>query len=203
MKSLGCTVGIVVSALALACSGGTPAPGEENVGSTSSIKLALGTTAASGAHYRLSPASFTINGGEFPPDYSVDAAPGQDNLLVPVSQYGGSYRVRLDSGWQMQRVASDGTLSPVPATLLSQQEQFVFVQAFEATPVLYDFQLGVSALDIGISVNEGIQPGYDGKIFSTLYGQYYIAWQGGGSDCCYETVSAALAAFPDKQIQEP
>jgi len=203
MKLLGCTMGFVVSALALACSGGAPAPGEGQVSSVSSIKLALGTTAASGAHYRLSPASFTINGGEFPPDYSVDAAPGQDNLLVPVSQFGGSYRVKLDSGWQMQRVASDGTLSPVPATLLSQQEQYVNVQAFEATPVLYDFQLGVSALDIGISVNEGIQSGYDGKIFSTLYGQYYVAWSNGGSDCCYATVQAALAAFPDKQIQLP
>lgn len=203
MNVLGWATGILLSALALGCSGGAPGAGEENVGSTSSIKLALGTTAASGDHYRLGPASFTINGGDFPPDYTIDASVGADDLFVPVSEYGGSYQVRLNSGWQLQRVATDGSLSPVAATLLSQPEKNVSVQRFQAAPVIYDFHLGASSLDLGITVDEGILPGYDGKIYPTLYGEFYVNWPNGSANCCYPTVAALLAAFPDKHIQQP
>jgi len=203
MNLLGYSIGILTSALVLSCSGGAPGAGDGSVGNISSIQLALGTQAASGDHYRLSPASFTINGPEFPPDYTIDATAGADDLVVPVGQHGGTYRVVLNAGWQMQRVASDGSLTPVAATLLSQPEKFVSVQAYEATPVIYDFHLGASSLNLGISVDEGVLPGYDGKIYPTLYGQYSVTWQNGSGDCCYPTVSALLAAFPDKHIQQP
>ncbi len=203
MNRLGYSMGILTSALALSCSGGAPGAGEGSVSHTSAIQLALGTTAASGDHYRLSPASFTINGGDFPPDYTIDAASEADDLVVPVNQYGGSYRVRLNSGWQMQRVASDGSLAPVTATLLSPQEKDVNVQAYQTLPVIYDFHLGASSLDFGISVDEGILPDYDGKIYPTLYGEYSVTWQNGGANCCYPTVGDVLAAFPDQHIQQP
>jgi hypothetical protein len=136
-------------------------------------------------------------------DYTIDASAEADDLVVPVNQNGGYYRVRLNSGWQMQRVASDGSFAPVPATLLSQPEKQVSVQAFQTLPVIYDFHLGASSLDLGITVDEGVLPGYDGKIYPTLYGEYSVTWQNGGGDCCYLTVSAVLAAFPDKHIQQP
>ena len=111
--------------------------------------------------------------------------------------------MQLSPSWQMQRVASDDSLTPVPATLLSQAEQVVNVQSFQSVPVVYDFHLGQAAIDLGIDVDEGISSGYDGKIYPTLYGEFSVSWTNGGSNCCYPSVAAVLAAFPDKQIQQP
>jgi len=185
------------------CSGSPRASGD--AGATgheegSAIQLNLSTTAASGTEYRLGPATFDIfRYGQ--PFTTVTSSGSEQTLHVALEP--DSYSVKLEPGWTLSRV--DGqTLTPVAATLTSYPEQYAPVKRFETLPITYAFHLGESGIDIGVSVDEGVPPGYDAAFVSTSTpGQYALEWPDGGQYCCFATLAEAQASFPSARIYAP
>jgi len=167
-----------------------------------SIQLELTTVTESGNTYRLGPATFDIegfafdgSGGDGSVALSVEATGDEPALHVPVEP--GDYQVTLRAGWILQRLNAGGTATPLPATLLSPSIQEVRVDPFRVTPLLYAFHLGESGIDIGIDVDEGVPPGFDGIIEPLGGGQFSVTLASGGGACCFTSVSEAQANYPD------
>lgn len=189
---------MVCGALALLTACGA-APGGEKQGSE--IQLNLSTTAASGTEYRLGPATFDVFdgfSGETP--VATLMSDGAERAIhVPLAA--GYYSVNLLPGWTLSRV--DGqTLTPIAATLTSPERQPVNVVQYETTPVNYAFHLGESGIDIGVTVDEGIPPGYDARLVPTQPGssEYSLEWRGGGSVCCFASLAEAQASYGNANI---
>ena len=190
---------MVVGALAmslLGCSAGTgDRSNSETEESAASVAIQLGTTGSNGNRYRLGPAQFKITETH---DYEglnaivVDAGGDADSLNVPLAS--GSWTVTLNPGWKLQRVGEGNVLTPVPATLLSEATTYVSVSQFHATPVNFAFHLGESGIDIGVTVDEGVPPGYDGTI-KRVNGSYEVEWAGGGGSCCFSSVAEARSNY--------
>jgi hypothetical protein len=171
-----------------------PSPGVADAESTSGqIEVSLTTLGDEGKEYRLSPASFTVQCGS-EPAITIDAS--ADARTVNVDVQPGACDVTLQPGWQLNRVAADDSLTPVPATLVSETVQHVSVLEFTTAPVNYAFRLGKSALAIGISVNEYPLTHNSGRITSVGTGLYRVQFDHGGEACCFASVAEALAAYP-------
>lgn len=163
----------------------------------SSLQLNLSTITASGTEYRLGPATFDILRSSEPFDtLSSDGSELSLRLAVPPD----SYRVKLKTGWTLSRVDGE-ELTPVLATLTSLADQEAHVRPFKATPVTYAFHLGESSIDIGVTVEEGVPPGYDARLYPSSSGSgYSLEFQDGGGICCFASLAAAQAAFPNANI---
>lgn len=191
--------GMVWGALSLltACGAAPAGQGEQ----ASEIQLNLSTTGASGTEYRLGPATFDIFADylEQAPVSTVTSDGAERMLHVPLAK--GSYSVKLRSGWTLSRVEGQ-TLTPIAATLTSPERQNVFVTEFETVPVNYAFHLGESGIDIGVTVDEGIPPGYDARLVPTQPGssEYSLEWRGGGSTCCFSSLADAQASYGNANI---
>lgn len=193
--------GMMMGAMGLltACSG-TPASEAEEKGSA--IELNLSTTAASGTEYRLGPATFDIFDDRFEDaELLATLVADGDERTLHAALEPDTYKVRLRPGWTLSRV-EDQVLTPVAATLTSGIEQWVHVSQYETTPVNYSFHLGVSGIDIGVTVDEGIPPGYDARLVPTGPGssQYTLEWRGGGSVCCFTSLADAQANYSNANI---
>lgn len=178
----------------LACSG----EGETSIESqaeTSSLQLALSTFTPSGNTYRLGPASFDISG---PVTLSVEVTGEESELYVPVEP--GQYEVKLQPGWVLRLMKPFLGPTPMAASLVSPAVQSVRVEPFQVAPVLFAFHLGESGIDIGISVEEGVPPGYDGMIEPVGDGRFSITFVGAGGACCFDSVSDARLAYPDLSL---
>jgi hypothetical protein len=172
-------------------------PGGEAVEPVSAIDLNLSTTAASGTEYRLGPATIDVlrDGHEGWELTTTLATEGGERTLHAALEPG-HYSVRLRPGWTLSRVEGQ-TLTPVLATLTSSADQMVSVAPYEASPVSYAFHLGESGIDVGVTVDEGIPPGYDARLVRTGPGasQYVLEWRGGGSICCFSSLAEAQASY--------
>jgi hypothetical protein len=192
------------------CSAAASTPGrtlKENAGSVSVPLTALGNRTIT--PFKLGPATFMITGepgGPFQP-ITVSADGEQDTLEVPLDP--GYYSVILESGWTLQQgtagMAGTATQwSPVTATLTSPNPQMFSVQPYQSTDVTFAFHLGESAVNLGISVDEGPPPvpaGYDGVIWPTVpAGQWQITFASGGGSCCYATPAAAQSAYSQYKL---
>jgi hypothetical protein len=189
----GCTQSFLAASLGLAlvaCGGGESVTWLET--ETSSIQLELTTLTASGNSYRLGPATFDITGG--PELVTVSATGSEAELHVPLET--GSYEVVLRPGWVLQHLHPVEGPEPIAATLVSPATQFVQVQPFTSAPVTYAFHLGESGIDIGIEVEEGVPPGFDGLIRSQGAGSFIVLFANGGGSCCFSSVSEAQQAYP-------
>lgn len=101
-----------------------------------------------------------------------------------------------------RRPGNGQPLTPIAATLTSQNEQYVFVAQYETTPVNYAFHLGESGIDIGVTVDDGIPAGYDARLVPTQPGssEYMLEWRGGGSACCFTNLADAQANYGNANI---
>jgi hypothetical protein len=182
--------------LGLIACGGASDSAAESEAETSSIQLQLTKVTASGNTYRLGPARFDISGPEV--TLSVDVTGDEPVLHVPVDP--GSYEVTLRSDWVLQHLDPAGASTPMTATLISPALQFLQVEPFQATPVVYAFHLGASGIDISIEVEEGVPPGFDGIIRPLGGNGFSIEFAGGGGTCCFDSVSDAQQAFPELNL---
>jgi hypothetical protein len=158
---------------------------------TASIQLELTTLTPSGNTYRLGPATFDITGKA---TLSVEATGDEPLLHVAVDP--GDYQVTLRAGWVLQMLKPFLGPTVFPATLVSPAVQPVRVEPGRSTPLTYAFHLGESGIDIGIEVEEGVPPGYDGLISPLEDGRFEISFAGGGGACCFDSVSEARDAYP-------
>ncbi|MEY4546775.1 MAG: hypothetical protein RL685_2970 [Pseudomonadota bacterium] len=172
----------------LACAGDPTTPTDME---TASIQLDLTKQAPSGNTYRLGPATFDISG---PTTLALDASGDEPVLHVPVEP--GDYEVTLRSGWALQLLDPEGDPTPIVATLTSPALQFVRVEPFRSTPLNFAFHLGESGIDIGIDIEEGVPPGFDGMISPLGDGRFIITFASGGGACCFDSVSEAQQAYP-------
>jgi|GEM_PF-2928836 len=188
-------VGALVTSL-LGCSAGAGGPSSKTEESASAVSLQLGTTGSNGNRYRLGPAQFKLTEHY---DYEganaivIDAGGDTDSLNVPLAA--GRWVVALNPGWTLQRVGEGNVLTPVAATLTSPATTEVDVFEFRATPVNFAFHLGESGIDIGVTVDEGVPPGYDGIIKLAPNGSYEVIWSSGGGVCCFSSVADARASY--------
>lgn len=68
------------------------------------------------------------------------------------------------------------------------------------TPVNFACHLGEGGIDLGVTVDEGVPPGYDGVIQRVPNDppgalRYQIEWTSGGGVCCFNSVAEAKAAY--------
>jgi hypothetical protein len=193
MKTWGLGAGLILALSLLGCSGGDAATGSDEV--VTGVSLKLTSTGLSGAHYRLTPATITFQNYWQNPDAEalVVESGNEDSLNVPLEA--GDYRMTLKPGWQLQKVEADGTLTPAPATLTSEAEQRVSVYAFRTTPATFAFHLGVSGVDVGITVNEGIPPGY-AKIHTNGPNWYGVEFDNDWWICCFTSIQEIKDQYP-------
>jgi hypothetical protein len=185
--------------LLTAC-GGNPSGGESEAEEGSSLQLNLSTVGASGTEYRLGPASFDIY--RYQALIQTVVADGSARTAhVPLEPHY-DYEVRLQPSWTLSRVEGT-TLTPVAATLTSEDRQFVAVKPFVTTPVSFAFHLGEAGIDLGVTVDEGIPPGYDGRLVAVSPGPYQVEWNNGGTYCCVTDLAQAQALFPGMLIYAP
>ena len=140
------------------CSTSRPERQESTAGS---VSLPLQATAASGNVYQLQNAAFTVldGAGNVVTQVSTSAFAATDTTLrVPLQA--GSYSLRLESGWQMVRVAGAAP-TPVTAALTSPNPIPITVQSNQNTPAAFAFNVQGEGnvgfggnLDISISVTE-------------------------------------------------
>lgn len=176
------------------------APASSTTEEPASIQLNLTTTTISGTEYRLGPATFLVTGR---PDQQWVLTATGDEPTLHLALDPGFYHVSLKSDWSLSRVTG-GTLTPVAATLLGSTESDVNVTQFATTPVNYAFHLGESGIDIGLTVDEGIPDGYDGRLMpASDPGYYYIELRNGGGYCCVQSLAEAEAAYPGLRLFPP
>lgn len=112
----------------MACAGVLRRAGPPPLGGTGRLQLPLVTTAASGQRYRLARATFSLSRvpaaeelSQPAPDYPRQL---QTDSVMPASEAldvglpAGEYTISLDD-WSLERLAEDGSSSPVTAGLLS------------------------------------------------------------------------------------
>jgi hypothetical protein len=170
---------------------------EDTSDSFTGIQLSLSMEGQSGTSYRLSPATFSIRKeGTSEPPRLIEASADVSVVTTPVDP--GQYTISLQTGWVLNRVRDDGSMTPIPATLYSPNEQSVSVYD-ETEPVIFGYRLGEASVAVGATVDdEYFYAQLDGTIYLNSSGKYQI-WLGGtsaGPICCFETVEEARAAFP-------
>jgi hypothetical protein len=170
---------------------------EDTSDSFTGIQLSLSMEGQVGTSYRLSPATFSIRKeGTNEPPRLIEASADVNVVTTPVDP--GQYTVSLQTGWVLNRVREDGSITPIPATLYSPNEQSVWVND-RTEPVIFGFRLGQSSIAVGATVDdEYFHSQSDGTISLNSSGKYQI-WlygTGGGPICCFETVEEARTAFP-------
>jgi hypothetical protein len=181
------------------CSG--PASPESASEPGSSIQLNLSTLGQSGTEYRLGPATFDVTGGYNGQQWTLSATGAEPALHLALDP--GYYHVSLKSDWQLSRI-ENGQPVPIAATLLTGTERDVSVTQFTTTPVTYAFHLGESGIDIGVSVDEGIPEGYDGRLLpSGDSGYFYIELRNGSGYCCVQSLAEAQGVYPGLNLFPP
>jgi hypothetical protein len=177
------------------------APDSSDSEHASSLQLNLTTTAPSGTAYRLGPAVFNVSRWyDGPPEWTLSATGEEASLYLPLPP--DSYTVSIEPGWTLSRI--DGAAAtPVLATLTSDVAQHTYVAPFQATPVNFAFRLGESGIDIGVTVDEGIPAGYDGRVVPAAQNGYQIEWTWGGSSCCFSSFEEAQSLYADSHLLPP
>ncbi|MDF3068462.1 MAG: hypothetical protein K0R38_4063 [Polyangiaceae bacterium] len=152
------------------------------------LRVPLSTQGPSGTSYRLRDATFEIRnqyyyysnaGGEggvgsTPQVVTVSSESDPNASSISVSRERGYYYVRLLPGWRMEKVEG-GVATDVEATLLSNENQGVYVNAHSTSWIEYQFGIGDRALWFNGDLNLQIQVYEDP---SDLYG--YSGEHGGG-----------------------
>jgi hypothetical protein len=191
MKKIGsalllCTL---VSTLGAACSSDNAKsePDPENMGT---LAFPLLANSPSGTQYRLRNARFDISGYSYNYDYNNDAGaaggmgsnytyqvvsseddPNSPSIELDLER--GDYYIYLENGWTLESI-TNGVATPVEATLLNSQYQWVYVYPHSTTWVSYQFGVGDRSIWLNGKVNIGIDV-YDNP------DQYYGPGVGGST----------------------
>lgn len=153
-RSLG--LGIVMAAGAMALAACSSGGGGKQSSEYGELALPLVTQGSSGTEYRLRDAAFEVRStGYYYWDYSSAAGAGgesstslqlssEDDPTAPnisVSVERGYYQVALKAGWRLEKV-ENGVATDVTATLISDANQYVWVNPHSTSFVTYQFGLG-------------------------------------------------------------
>lgn len=158
-----------VSATGCGGSDGRTGHDSEQVGT---LALPLVTNGPSGTQYRLRNATFDITGySYYSYDYGNDAGVGagggsstgpqqtvvssEDNpnaSSIEVNVQRGDYYIYLRDGWNLESV-TNGVATPVQATLLSSQYQWIYVSPHSTSWVSYQFGIGDSSIWLNGKLN--------------------------------------------------
>src|SRR5512142_1071187 len=145
----------LASMLAIACSSDSAKP-EQDPEKLGTLALPLLANSPSGTQYRLRNAKFDITGYSYYYDYNNDAGatggmgnsnytsmvlnseddPNASSLEVELEE--GYYYISLENGWSLESVVN-GVATPVEATLLNGQYQYVYVYPHSTSWVSYQF----------------------------------------------------------------
>ncbi len=127
---------------------------------TGKVSIALTASGASGTTYRLVSPSFLIT-GNYPSTFSAlltGDAPTLEQALAP-----GGYLIQLINGYTLNQIAPDGTETPVPATLESQNPLAFGIRSQHVTPVSFQFKVGGTVVatgdgtvTVGATVDDGL-----------------------------------------------
>ena len=141
---------IALALLVWAC-GGTPTqpqePREPQAGE-GVVQLPLTSTGADGQRYRLVGATFIITGTQS----ATIADTSADTVRLPL--IAGTYTIRLEGPWRMERVEAPG--QPVPASLISPNPMAFSLEEGQTRNVRFLFKLpGNGTADVGFTVDTG------------------------------------------------
>lgn len=131
-------VSMTLSPLAVACSQST----EETQSADSqfgNLSLALLGQGSLGNQYQLTDATFTISGAF---NLTVPGDPDTVVQSLPI----GTYSIKLESGWSLQRVTSTGT-TPVAATVASGNPQSFVINGAQTTALTWRFNVSPTSAD--------------------------------------------------------
>jgi hypothetical protein len=137
------------------------------------VELALTTVGKSGDVYRLRYATFDLTGPQHVRMSTREDLATEDGKSLETSLLAGRYEVSLEPGWQLLRVAKDGTEQGVDAVVTSLNPQALNVRAKETNKLSFAFRiatgddLAFGDAEIGITVDEPTP----GTLFSTQNGQ--------------------------------
>jgi hypothetical protein len=184
-------LGVVCSQGVTACASAPSKPQEEAFGT---IALPLGAYGESGTRYRLRDATFVIQdpysgyggeGGSGAASIVVSSEDDPDADSISLSVERGSYYVRLQPGWHMEKQANDGSYTDVEAQLISSASEWVYVSPHSTSWAQFNFGIGDreiwfnGKLNIDINVYEDPNEYYGG---SGGYGGFIDEGSAGATD---------------------
>jgi hypothetical protein len=139
---------------------GVPPDTDDAVGR---IDLALVGHDGDGATYRLREATITVAGAGATFVFRTEDAP--DRTAISQELAAGTYRVDLAGSWRLERLAADGSATPVSATLVSANPQSVAVGADTLARATLrfavpggDIELGRGELEVDLGVEVTPEP---------------------------------------------
>lgn len=175
--------GVCVSALLWACAGCAEIPLPDEVAHAElaedqgRVELALTTTSSSGIVYRLRHATFVLSGPQHVRLSTREDLPAEDADTLVSSLLAGTYQVHLEPGWQLLRVAEDGTEQGVTAVITSPNPRTFTVVAQQHNAVSFNFRVtngdavAFGNAEIGIEVDDGA-----GALGTLIYGERQLPW---------------------------
>jgi alpha-tubulin suppressor-like RCC1 family protein len=195
----GRTVGVGILGLALGTTVLSCGAGDAGDNSVGWVSLALVGQGNLGNSYRLMGATFAIVGATSVNIHSDDEGPNSSVITRTLSV--GAYQVTLLNGWTMQRIAADGTLSAVTATLASTNSHSFIIRGNETTSISWVFNVSPSGTGRCLEDCE-IVPVADGQLSMTLSTRE-IGWESGwsGSDhTCGMLASGQIKCWGDNRF---
>jgi hypothetical protein len=128
----------------------------EDAKDVGSLFLALVTPDA--VKYRLRDATFeVVRGGAVVASLDSEDDPDAESLTAELNP--GQYQVTLGSGWVLERLAENGTGTPVRAALISPNPAFFSVRNGRATTIAYTFTTSSGTVTFGegsVSIRLGV-----------------------------------------------
>jgi hypothetical protein len=168
-------VGVLAMATGGACSQPPSSPaGNADIGQ---LQLALTASSPAGGSYRLVSPTFLITGNGNGPSTSIvltGDTPTLEQDLAP-----GSYSIQLLDGFSIVAVESDGSETPLSATLISQNPVPFGIRSQHTTSVSFQFKVGEVIVTMGTGTVRVIATVDDGLIDDFEDGDGQIAPLGG------------------------
>jgi len=165
MKRMGgfLSISIWLFLTAIGCIGTDPNESE----TMGKLALPLVSNGPSGTQYRLREAIFDINptywnygyagaggvgGTGSPLSMVVDSEEDPDADSIQVSLENGNYQVYLRDGWYLEKI-ENGEAEPVEATLLSSNNQWIYVNPRQTSTVSFQFGIGERSVWLNGNLN--------------------------------------------------
>ncbi len=187
----------------MACDQSQKSPSAAAAGDAQTGKLvvALSASSATGTVYRLDGATFLITGNStsFSALLTGSSSPLERDLPP------GSYNIQLLSGYTLDQVAADGTVTAVPSTLVSQSSLPFGIRSQHVTAVSFQFQVGDAVVttgdgtvSVGITVDDGLIDDFeDGDGFIANLAGRQGAWFTFNDGTGIQTPAPGSAISPD------
>ncbi|WP_437752263.1 hypothetical protein [Sorangium sp. So ce1389] len=174
---------LLVSAGSMTTVGCTSPVGSHGEQAAGMVSLPLVTSA--GGDYRLHNAVFSIHSTNGALAATLDSESDPDAEALTATLFQGPYTVRLEDGWELDRIEADGTESPVSAALVSRNPQSFEIGAGATTGVSFTFTTGQGSITLGdgsVDVSFDVASNEDlGQC--QLVSSYYYSYCPSGQTC--------------------